>query len=85
MKIEYLKTQIVTVVTIALAAFFLLLASNSYGGQVAHVDEACFQHKHLLHWRATSAYLAVTFLCNNAASFNTTRALLSEFKHSVSC
>ena len=28
MKIEYLKTQIVTVVTIALAAFFLLLASK---------------------------------------------------------
>ena len=25
--------------TIALAAFFLLLASNSYGGQVAHVDK----------------------------------------------
>jgi hypothetical protein len=39
MRIEYLKTQIVTVVTIALAAFFLLLASNSYGGQVAHVDK----------------------------------------------
>ena len=28
MKIEYLKTQIVTVVTIALAGFFLLLASK---------------------------------------------------------
>ena len=28
MKIEYLKTQIVTVVTIAFAAFFLLLASK---------------------------------------------------------
>ena len=33
MKIEYLKAQIVTVVTIALAAFFLC------GGQVAHVDK----------------------------------------------
>ena len=83
MKIEYLKTQIVTVVTIAAFSYCLLL--NGYGGQIAHVDEACFQHKHLLHWRVTSAYLAVTFLCNNAASFNTTRALLSEFKHSVSC
>ena len=43
MRIEYLKTQIVTVVTIALAAFFLLLASHGYGGQVAHLD-ATVQH-----------------------------------------
>ena len=43
MKIGYLKTQIVTVVHIALTAVFLLLASHVYGGQVARLD-ATVQH-----------------------------------------
>jgi hypothetical protein len=40
MKIGYLKTQIVTVVTFALAVFFLLCTSHGYGDQLAHIDKA---------------------------------------------
>jgi hypothetical protein len=59
MKIEYLQTQIVTVVTIALAAFFLLLASHGYGGQLAHLDKTV---QHLI---AHVAQSGLTFIRND--------------------
>jgi Family of unknown function (DUF5329) len=59
MKIGYLKTQIVTVVHIALTAAFLLLASHGYGGEVARLDATV---QHLI---AIVAQSGLTFIRND--------------------
>ena len=59
MKTVYLKTQIVTVVHIALTAVFLLLASHGYGGQVARLDATV---QHLI---ALVAQSGLTFIRND--------------------
>ena len=59
MKIDYLQSRVVAILTITMTAFFLLLSSNGHGSKTGQVDEAV---QHLI---AHVAESDLTFIRNN--------------------